>query len=106
MNSSTEMKFQKIDELLEARSRLIEIQTELGMDVGIHGFNNVLVLEDDLFLELADHNGKGIERGFVASGGDIEFYFKYKDIMFNTFVTQERMAPFIKRERPQEDVSA
>lgn len=97
MDASIEMKIQEIDKLLELRKQIIEIQTPLNMDIGVYGFETVLIENNEDFLELADYVGKGIEKGIVARSGNVEFLLKYKGIKFNIFVRPDNAGPFMER---------
>lgn len=88
MNCSTEMKLQEIDKMLAAQKQLFAMQDNLGMD-GRLG-DGILVYSLKNLQELSKATGNEIhETGYVADDGWVEVAFKYKETVFNTYLTPD-----------------
>ena len=90
MEASIEMKIVVLDQMLEVRKQLIEMQEGLGMYNGLDLESTILIYSPKEFIEYSKAVGADFaETGYKTDEGNREIAFEYKGMSFNTYVYPE-----------------
>lgn len=96
MDASIEMKVQKLDELIELRKKAVELQKELGVDIGIYE-SNILIHDLDEFVDLANYLDGDVQVRDACSVIKKEIKFLYREIWLGAFVQSKELESVLSR---------
>ncbi len=85
MVGSVEMKIQALNEMIEARTRMLDLQEALGM-FSIFRDECILICDTDEFFAYAKHIGVKVTHNGTTPGGSIHVIFTYKEVRFSAHI--------------------
>lgn len=83
MNGSVEMKMQVLDEMIAARTQMLDLQESLGM-FSIFREESIFISDADEFFAYAKHIGAKVSYNGTTPGGCAYVVFVYKGVRFST----------------------
>lgn len=82
MNGSVEMKMQVLDEMIAARTRMLDLQESLGM-FSIFRDESILICDTDEFFAYVKHIGAKVLPNGTTPGGSMRVIFTYSGVKFS-----------------------